>query len=124
MSRKSDTQKSAKSSTAINKQDKGFTDEERAAMKEHAQELKAEARRDAGPGSRDGQAAPCDRQSHRAGPVAESLVRDARVCQGRQRRLLFPRRSEVQDEVRDARLQRQGEPRQRRDVADRLRAEG
>ena len=41
------TQKSAKSTTAINKKSKGFTDEERAAMKERAQELKAEARRGA-----------------------------------------------------------------------------
>ena len=40
------TQKSAKSTTAINKKSKGFTDEERAAMKERAQELKAEARAD------------------------------------------------------------------------------
>jgi uncharacterized protein YdhG (YjbR/CyaY superfamily) len=39
------TQKSAKSATAIGKKSKGFTDEERAAMKERAQELKAEARR-------------------------------------------------------------------------------
>jgi len=38
------TQKSAKSTTAIGKKFKGFTDEERAAMKERAQELKAEAR--------------------------------------------------------------------------------
>src|SRR5881296_3592941 len=38
------TQKSAKSTAGINKKSKGFTDEERAAMKEHAQELKAEAR--------------------------------------------------------------------------------
>jgi hypothetical protein len=33
-----------KSTTAINKKSKGFTDEERAAMKERAKELKAEAR--------------------------------------------------------------------------------
>jgi uncharacterized protein YdhG (YjbR/CyaY superfamily) len=38
-------QKSAKNSTAIGKPSKGFTDEERLAMKERAQELKAEARR-------------------------------------------------------------------------------
>jgi uncharacterized protein YdhG (YjbR/CyaY superfamily) len=38
-------QKSAKSTTATRKKAKGFTDEERAAMKERAQELKAEARR-------------------------------------------------------------------------------
>jgi uncharacterized protein YdhG (YjbR/CyaY superfamily) len=42
---KKGTQKSGNSSTAINKKSKGFTDEERAAMKERAQELKAAARR-------------------------------------------------------------------------------
>jgi uncharacterized protein YdhG (YjbR/CyaY superfamily) len=45
MSAKKDTQKSTKSTTAIGKKSKGFTDDERAAMKERAQELKAEARR-------------------------------------------------------------------------------
>ena len=45
MSPKKDTQKSAKSTTAVNKKSKGFTDEERAAMKERAQELKSDARR-------------------------------------------------------------------------------
>ena len=43
MGAKKATQKSVKSTTATNKQSKGFTDEERAAMKERAQELKAEA---------------------------------------------------------------------------------
>ncbi len=38
------TQKSAKSTTAISKKFKGFTDEERVAMKERIQELKAAAR--------------------------------------------------------------------------------
>ncbi len=38
-----DTQKFAKSTTAVNKKSKGFTDEEKAAMKERAKELKAEA---------------------------------------------------------------------------------
>jgi uncharacterized protein YdhG (YjbR/CyaY superfamily) len=46
MSAKKATQKSAKSTTATNKKANGFTAEERAAMKERAQELKAEARRD------------------------------------------------------------------------------
>jgi uncharacterized protein YdhG (YjbR/CyaY superfamily) len=41
---KKGTQKSAKSATAIGKTSKGFTDEERAAMKARAQELKAETR--------------------------------------------------------------------------------
>jgi phage-related minor tail protein len=45
MSPKKETQKSTKSTAATNKKSKGFTDEERAAMKERAQELKAEARR-------------------------------------------------------------------------------
>jgi uncharacterized protein YdhG (YjbR/CyaY superfamily) len=45
MSAKKATQKSAKSTTAITKKSKGFTDEERVAMKERAQELKAAARR-------------------------------------------------------------------------------
>jgi len=44
MSPKKETQKSAKSTTAINKKSKGFTDEEQSAMKERAKELKAEAR--------------------------------------------------------------------------------
>jgi uncharacterized protein YdhG (YjbR/CyaY superfamily) len=39
------TQKSAKSTTASGKKSKGFTDAERSAMKERAQELKAEAPR-------------------------------------------------------------------------------
>ncbi len=45
MSPKTDTQKSAKRATATGKAVTGFTDEERAAMKERVQELKAEARR-------------------------------------------------------------------------------
>jgi uncharacterized protein YdhG (YjbR/CyaY superfamily) len=44
MSPTKDTQKSAKSTTATNKTSKRFTDEERAAMKERSQELKASAR--------------------------------------------------------------------------------
>jgi uncharacterized protein YdhG (YjbR/CyaY superfamily) len=40
-----DTQKSAKSTSATDKRFEGFTDAERAAMKEHGQELKAAARR-------------------------------------------------------------------------------
>ncbi len=44
MSPKKDTQNAEKSTTAINKRSRGFTDEERAAMKERAEELRAEAR--------------------------------------------------------------------------------
>jgi uncharacterized protein YdhG (YjbR/CyaY superfamily) len=45
MSPRKTTQKSAKRATAIDKKSKGFTAEERAAMRARAQELKAEARR-------------------------------------------------------------------------------
>ncbi len=55
MSPKKDTRKSAKSTTATDKKSKGFTGEERAAMKERAQELKAEARRGARAGKTDGE---------------------------------------------------------------------
>ncbi len=49
------TQKSTKTATATNRRSKGFTDEERAAMKERARELKAEARanKDRADGERD-----------------------------------------------------------------------
>jgi uncharacterized protein YdhG (YjbR/CyaY superfamily) len=46
MTAKRGTQKSAKSTTLSGKASKGFTDEERAAMKDRAQELKAETRAD------------------------------------------------------------------------------
>lgn len=46
MSAKKNTKPSAKSVPAAGKSSKGFTDAERAAMKERAQELKAEARAD------------------------------------------------------------------------------
>src|SRR2546422_134272 len=39
-----------------------------------------EDRRDAGTGTRHGQAAPCNHQSKRVSPLAETLVRNARVC--------------------------------------------
>jgi uncharacterized protein YdhG (YjbR/CyaY superfamily) len=57
MSPKKDTQKSARSTTAINEKSKGFTDEERAAMKERARELKAEARRGPRADKADGESA-------------------------------------------------------------------
>src|SRR2546430_17577122 len=59
-----DTQKSAKRTTAKNKTHEGFTDEERAAMKEHAQELKTAARR--GP-----RAAKADGESDLLAKIAE-----------------------------------------------------
>jgi uncharacterized protein YdhG (YjbR/CyaY superfamily) len=54
---KKGTQQSAKSTTATGKTFEGFTDEERAAMKERAKELKAEARRGPRAGKADGESA-------------------------------------------------------------------
>jgi uncharacterized protein YdhG (YjbR/CyaY superfamily) len=48
-------QRSATSTTAIGETSKGFTDEERLAMRERAQELKAEARRGGRGGKADGE---------------------------------------------------------------------
>ncbi|HEY0514102.1 MAG TPA: DUF1801 domain-containing protein [Thermoanaerobaculia bacterium] len=55
MSPKKETQKSAKRTTTNNKKSEGFTDDERAAMKERAQELQAEARRGARADQGDGE---------------------------------------------------------------------
>ena len=107
MSPKKGTQKSAKSTTASGKKSKGFTDEERAAMKERLQELKAD--------KADGESAVLAKIAEMPEPdramgkrlhaiikasapalSPKTLVRDARVCQGRQGRLLLPKRAEVQ----------------------------
>jgi uncharacterized protein YdhG (YjbR/CyaY superfamily) len=53
MTAKKTTQKSAKSATSTGKTPEGFTAEERAAMKERAQELKAAARRGKADGESD-----------------------------------------------------------------------
>jgi uncharacterized protein YdhG (YjbR/CyaY superfamily) len=55
MSPKKETQKSAKSTTANHKNSRGFTPEEKAAMKERAKELKAEerAKKDRAAGEKD-----------------------------------------------------------------------
>jgi hypothetical protein len=57
MSPKKATQKPAKSTTAITKKFKGFTDEERVAMKERVQELKAATRRGPRADKADGESA-------------------------------------------------------------------
>ena len=57
MSSKKDTRKSAKSATVINKKFKGFTDEERVAMTERLQELKAAGRRGPRADKADGESA-------------------------------------------------------------------
>jgi uncharacterized protein YdhG (YjbR/CyaY superfamily) len=57
MTAKKGTQKSAKSTTLSGKACRGFTDEERAAMRDRAQELKADARRGSRAGKADGESA-------------------------------------------------------------------
>jgi len=57
MSAKKSAQKSAKRTTATSKTSKGFTEEERDAMKERAQELKAETRRGTRATKADGESA-------------------------------------------------------------------
>src|SRR5919109_262253 len=65
---KKGTQKTAKSTTAIKKKSKGFTDEERAAMKDRAQELKAEARRGPRADKADGETAVLAKIAEMQGP--------------------------------------------------------
>jgi uncharacterized protein YdhG (YjbR/CyaY superfamily) len=62
------TQKSTKSTTAIGKTFKGFTDEERAAMRERAQELKAAARRGPRADKADGESAVLAKIAEMPGP--------------------------------------------------------
>jgi uncharacterized protein YdhG (YjbR/CyaY superfamily) len=69
-----DTQKSAKSTTATDKKFEGFTDEERAAMKERGQELKASARR--GP-----RAAKADGESEVLAKIAEMQEPDRAMAE-------------------------------------------
>jgi uncharacterized protein YdhG (YjbR/CyaY superfamily) len=57
MAAKKGTQKSAKSTTVRGKTSKGFTDEEQAAMRARAQELKEDARRSSRAGKADGESA-------------------------------------------------------------------
>ena len=131
--------KKEKRKSATGKVVKGFTDEERIAMKERAQELKAEARRGSRAQKADGEGDVLAKIAEMPEPeramgerlhaiikasAPENLVRDARVRQGRQCRLLLPKRAQVQGEIRDVRLQRQSEPRRRNRVAGRLCAEG
>ena len=73
MSAKKATQKSAKSTTASGKKSKGFTDEERAAMKERAEELKAAARR--------GRAGKADGESDVLAKIAEMPERDRAMAE-------------------------------------------
>ena len=70
------TRKSARSTTAVKKKSKGFTGEERAAMRERARELKGEARRGARAGEADGESEVLAKIAEMQGPdraLAERL---------------------------------------------------
>jgi uncharacterized protein YdhG (YjbR/CyaY superfamily) len=69
-----DTKKSARSTTAIGRTSEGFTDEERGAMKERAQELKTTARR--GP-----RAAKADGESDVLAKIAEMPESDRAMAE-------------------------------------------
>ncbi|HEY6314905.1 MAG TPA: DUF1801 domain-containing protein [Streptosporangiaceae bacterium] len=71
-----DAQKSVTSTTATGKSYEGFTDEERAAMKDRAKELKAAARRGPGAGKADGESEVVAKIAEMPGPdraLAERL---------------------------------------------------
>ena len=113
------------------KASRGFTDEEKSAMRARAQEQKAAAGR--AEGERDviekiaAMSAPDRAMAERLHAVIiasapglspKTWYGMPAYAQGQQDRLLLPTRGEVQDEVRDVGLQRQREPRRRRHVAD------
>ena len=68
-------QKSAKSTAAIDKKFEGFTGEERAAMKERAQELKAAGRRGPRAGKADGESAVLAKIAEMKGPDSKMAKR-------------------------------------------------
>jgi uncharacterized protein YdhG (YjbR/CyaY superfamily) len=74
MTAKKGTQKSAKSTSAIAKTSKGFTDEERAAMKEYLEEKKAAARRG-------GRASKADGESDVLAKIAEMAQPDRAMAE-------------------------------------------
>jgi uncharacterized protein YdhG (YjbR/CyaY superfamily) len=75
MSPKKAAKKSAKSSIATKKESKGFSDFERAAMKERAQELKAEQRRGGGKNKDDGESDLLAKIAEMQGPDREMAKR-------------------------------------------------
>ena len=109
----------------------GFTDEERAAMKERPQELKAEARakkdKAAGEVALLAAIAAMKEPDRSMGRRLHEIIKCSApmlwpktwygmpaylyICKGRRQScLLLPKRAEVQDEIRDVGLHRRGEP--------------
>ena len=73
MPAKKSTRKSAKSTSAIDKESRGLTDEERAAMREHVQELKEERHR--------GSADPADGESAVLAQIAAMPAQDRTLAE-------------------------------------------
>ena len=113
--------------TRTAKPPEGFTDDERAAMKERARELKGAARRSPRVARADGESEVLAKLAEMPEPdrvlgerlhvlmtscapdlAAKAVVRHARLRPGRQGGLLFPGGAQIQDEVLDAGLQRRG----------------
>ena len=137
MSPKKAAQKPAKGTTATGKTSKGFSDFERAAMKERAQELKAEAEK------ADGESAVLAKIAEMQGSERAMAKRLHAIIKASAPALapktwygmpayakdgkvvcFFQSAAEIQIKVRHVRLQRRGKARRRRHVADLLRAEG
>jgi hypothetical protein len=128
---------------ATRKKPTGFTDEERAAMREHLEELKAEARRGSRASGADAETAVLAKIASLPQPDRAMAERLHAIIKANSPALspktwygmpayakdgnmvcFFQRWTEVQNEIRYARFQRQSEPRRRPHVADRLRAKG
>ena len=92
MTAKKGTRKSAKSTGGIGKTSEGFTDDERVAMRERLQELKAEGRRGPARTRRTGKA-PCSRSSprwrNRIAPWASGSMRSSRPAPALSPRLWY-----------------------------------
>src|SRR5688572_23850144 len=120
------------------KKSEGFTAEERAAMRERAKELKAEAQKAGGERAVLAKIAEMPEPDRAMAERVHEIVKasapelspktwygmPAYANKDGQGGVLLPERAEVRLEVRDARLQRRGEPRRRRHVGDLLRAQG
>jgi hypothetical protein len=114
--------KSATSTTTSKKaKSNGFTAEERAAMKERARELKAEAEKADGENALLAKIAEMPKSDRAMAKRVHAIVKAS--APGLSPKTWYGMPGQVQVEVRDARLQRQGEPRRRHHVADRFRAD-
>ncbi len=142
MSSNTEMQKSTRSSAANGKTSPGFTDDEKAAMKERAKELKEEAR--ISKNKAEGEIVALAAIAAMQEPDRQMAARLHEIIKANASSLspktwygmpayadkdgkvicFFQSAAEIQREVRNPWFQRQGEPRRRRHVADLLRTEG